>query len=141
MLGDRRQRSPVGWETCDHRGGVAEPALGETDNPLLGDVLVSNRMSVRSGPASMQACLDRDDIRCDRADRQRGPDPRENVRAPHAPVQEQHLDELSRARSVAVHFPRLLPERLMRRGEKNYESSPGDPGGEEDPHCVERASG
>ena len=114
---DGRQWSPVWWEPGDHRGGVAEAALGETDNSLLTGVFVSNGMSVQSGPARVQAGLDRDDIGGDRADQDRGSDSSENVGGPHAPMQQQHFDELTGAGGVAVDFPCLLPERLVRRGE------------------------
>ena len=71
VAGDRRRGPRVGGKARDHRGGIQQPPLGETDNTVLNDRGLCGEMTVRTGPSCagrvVPARFDRDDIRRDGA--------------------------------------------------------------------------
>lgn len=77
-----RQRPGVDGKAGDDRGRVGQPALGETDNTLLGRGHLISRMTIRDGPTRtgdgvdgvrrrvVAACFDRDHFSAYRPDRE-----------------------------------------------------------------------
>jgi hypothetical protein len=82
-------------------------------------VTVTKEVTVTTGPThsggrGVATGLDSDDLRGDRAHVQGGPDPRDDVSGAVCPVQEQDVDQLPGAVSVAVDAAGGDPEVLVR---------------------------